>query len=124
MPIDIEDVIQANDPKKIPYGQQIDLMERYIESRCQELRRMARSLNFENYEMNDLVENIVLTIDQNIRQTAELATLFSIIATEKERETSIEVAELKRDRIEKLEKEVAELKRKMVLVFEELKEFS
>jgi hypothetical protein len=93
-----QDIIQVRDPKEIPYSLQLTLMRQSIESRSQGIRGMARALNFQKPEMNDLIENMALEIDKNIRQTAELALLLS---TESEREIREEIKELKRE-IEKL----------------------
>lgn len=96
-----EDIIQVRDPKEMPYGQQLTLMRQSMESRSQEIRRMAKVLKFEESGANERLENIALEIDKNIRQALELVLLRSVESTEKEWEIKDEISELKR-KIERL----------------------
>jgi len=96
-----QEIIQVVDPKDIPYGEQLTLMRLSIESQSQEIRRMAKELKLGESGTNMSIENIVLEVDKNIRQTVELILLLSIESTEREQEIRDEIKELKHE-IERL----------------------
>jgi len=96
-----QEIIQVADPKEIPYGEQLTSMRLSIESQSQEIRRMVNALQLGESGTNVSIENIVLEVDKNIRQTVELILLLSIESTEREQEIRDEIKELKHE-IERL----------------------
>lgn len=81
-------------------------MQLNLERRSNNIVEQARLLSFEGDES---VESIVLELDTAIRQTAELAALFSIISKTEESKLRDEIQELKNE-IRELRDEIDYLK--------------